>query len=53
MKWRQFLTGALIAGILPAILLLTAGTAGASPAPDPRNDPFYRQPTSFAGHTPG
>lgn len=53
MKWRQFLTGALIVGILPAILLLTAGTAGASPAPDPRNDPFYRQPTSFAGHTPG
>ncbi|MGV9713731.1 lipase family protein [Gordonia sp. NPDC003424] len=35
------------------MVFASAGAANAAPVPDPRNDPFYAQPTSFAGRTHG
>ncbi|MFW0795052.1 lipase family protein [Gordonia sp. CPCC 205515] len=53
MTFRRILTGAVIAIVLTAALAAAAGIAHAGPVPDPRNDPFYAQPTSFAGRAHG
>ncbi len=51
--FRRILTGALIVAVWAVMVVAPAGTASAGPVLDPRNDPFYAQPTSLAGHARG